>query len=67
MSNRIQTSLIIKKETIYDKIRKSIFTLVFQKEAETIRRLDDLLKPNRPNLRNKIIIPKEMGKDSKIR
>ena len=62
MSNLIETSLIVKKETIYDKIRKSLFALIYQKDYEMIQRLDKILTPKRPNPNSKIIIPKEIGK-----
>ena len=33
MANLKQTSLIIKKESLYEKIRKSLITLIYQKDA----------------------------------
>ena len=66
MSDLIEKSLIIRKETIYDKIRKSLWLLVFKKDFQMIRKLDLLLQPNRPQLNNqKVIIPKEIGKNVK--
>lgn len=59
MSNLIQTSLILKKETLYDKIRKSLFIFIYQKDYEMMQRLDRLITPKRPNP-NQIIIPKEI-------
>lgn len=59
MSNLTQTSLILKKETLYDKIRKSLFTLIYQKEDQMIQRLDSLMILKRPNPKQ-IIIPKEI-------
>lgn len=61
MSN-LETSLIIRKETLYDKIRKSLSILIYQKDYKMIQRLDKLLMPKRPKQNSKIIIPQEMGK-----
>ncbi len=60
MSNLIEKSLIIRKETIYDKIRKSLFSLVYGKDYQMIQRLEQLVMPKRPH--GKIIIPKEIGR-----
>ncbi len=65
MSNLRETSLVIKKETIYDKIRQSLFMFVYGKDYQMMQRLDDLIKPNRPQSSSKIIIPKEIGRNSK--
>lgn len=62
MSNLMETSLVVKKETIYDKIRKSLFVLIDRKDYQMMQRLDNLIKPKRPHLSSKIIIPKEIGK-----
>lgn len=62
MSNVIETRLIIRKETVIDKIRKSLFLLIFQKDYQMIQRLDELIMPKRPKKNSKIIIPKEIGK-----
>lgn len=63
MTNLIETSLIIKKESIYDKIRKSLCIFFFQRDNQMIQRLDELMKIKRPNQNEEIIIPKEIGKD----
>ncbi len=62
MSNLKETSLVIKKETVYDKIRKNLFMLIYGKDYQMMKRLDDLIKPNRPQSSSKIIIPREIGK-----
>lgn len=62
MSNLRETSLVIKKETIYDKIRKSLFMLVYGRDYQMMKRLDDLIKPNRLQSSSEIMIPKEIGK-----
>ena len=62
MSNLMQTNLIIRKETIYDKIRKSLFAFIYRKDYEMIQRLDELIMPKRPIKNSKIVIPKEIGK-----
>ena len=61
MSNLKETSLVIKKETVYDKIRKNLFMLIYGKDYQMMKRLDDLIKPNRPQSSSKIIIPREIG------
>lgn len=63
MTNLIETSLVIRKETIYDKIRKSLFSLLNRKDYQMMQRLDILMKPKRPKAGSKIVIPKEIGKD----
>lgn len=62
MSKVIQTGIIIQKETVYDKIRRSLFMLIYQKDFLMMQKLDELLKPKRPSV-DKIIIPKEIGKN----
>ena len=61
MSNYVEKSLVIRKETIYDKIRNSLFSLIFKKDYEMMQKLDELIMPKRPD--KKIIIPKEIGKN----
>lgn len=62
MANLIEMSLIIRKETLYDKMRKNLFQLIYGKDYLIIQRLDVLIKPKRPK-QNTIVIPKEMRKD----
>ncbi len=61
MSSPSEMSLIIKKHTIYDKIRTGLFALIFQKDYKMIQRLDELIVPKRPIPKN-IVIPREVGK-----
>lgn len=66
MSDFVEKSLVIKKETIYDKIRKSLWLLIFKNDFQMIQRLDILLQPKRPSIeKGKVIIPKEIGKNVK--
>ncbi len=66
MSDFVEKSLVIKKETIYDKIRKSLWFLIFKHDFQMIQRLDILLQPKRPAIeKGKVIIPKEIGKNVK--
>lgn len=67
MSNVIETSLVIKKETIYDKIRKSLLIFIYQKDYPMIQRLENLIQVKRPNQNSNIVIPKEIGKQPKKR
>lgn len=62
MSHVKENSLIVKKETAYDKIRKGLFFLIYQKDYEMIKQLEVLLKPKRLPPNTKIIIPKEIKK-----
>ncbi len=62
MSNLRETSLVIKKETVFDKIRKSLLMLIYGKDYQMMQRLDDLIKPKRPNSVTNIVIPREIGK-----
>lgn len=61
MKKIVETSLVIKKETKFDKIRDALFSLFFNEEYEMMQRLDELLKVKRVET-NKIVIPKEMKK-----
>lgn len=63
MSKITETRLIIRKETIYDKIRRSFLTLIYQKDYTIIQRLEELMMVKRPQQSKKIIIPKEIGRD----
>ena len=58
-----QTSLVVKRETIYDKIRKSLWNFMNRKDCQMMQSIEELLKPKRPKLNEKIIIPKEIRKD----
>lgn len=62
MSKIIETSLIIKRETIIDKIRKSLLVLIYKDDYQMIQRLDELIMPKRPKQNSKIVIPQEIGK-----
>lgn len=61
MKKIVEKSLVIKKETKFDKIHDALFNLFFHKEYEMMQRLDELLKVKRIEP-NKIIIPKEIKK-----
>lgn len=54
-----EKSLVIKKETQFDKIRKGIYQIFFNEEYLLEMELKSLLKINRPNP-EKIVIPKEI-------
>ena len=60
MSTIIEKSLVIRKETIYEKIRKKIFTLIYNKDYQFMQELEELFIPKRP--RKKVIIPQEIGR-----
>lgn len=63
MSDLMQANLIIRKETVYAKIRRSLLALIYQKDYQMIQRLDELMIPRRPANNSKIVIPKEIGKN----
>lgn len=61
MSKILETSLVVKKETKFDKIRKIIYQIFFQEEYLLDMELKNIIKINRPNP-EKIVIPREMVK-----
>ena len=61
MSKILEASLVVKKETKFDKIRKIIYQIFFQEEYLLDMELKNILKINRPNP-EKIVIPREMVK-----
>ena len=60
-----ETSLIIRKKTIFDKIREKLFRLVLGKEYYLLEELEELCRTRASVNITKIIIPKEMGKNIK--
>lgn len=70
MSKGIQTSLIVVKETKFDKIRKYLFSILFREEYKMMYGIDELVaQVNTINKvdTSKIVIPKEIGKGKKLR
>lgn len=59
MSKKVETGLIIIKDDIFAKIRRNIFSLLFNKEAQLLEMIEQLQKP-RNQVNGKIIIPKEI-------
>ena len=57
-----ETSLVMRTETLSDKIRKNLLMFIYQKDFIMIQRFEELIQPKRPNT-NEIIIPKEIGKN----
>lgn len=62
MSKVVETSLVLRKETKFDKLRKNLFMMFFREEYLLMQRIDELITPKRINT-SKIIIPKEIGKE----
>lgn len=58
----MQTGLIVKKETKFDKIRNLLNRIFFKEEYFLEEELKGLLQKRSINT-SKIIIPKEIGKD----
>lgn len=56
---KLETGLIVVKETKFDKIRKYLISIFFKNEQKMIIEFEELMHINRPK---NIIIPKEMGK-----
>ena len=59
MPKVLETGLIVRKESNFDKIRKSIYKIFFKKEYFLEMELDNITKINRPNPKN-IVIPMEI-------
>ena len=59
MSKVLETGLIIRKESNFDKIRKSIYQIFFKKEYLLEMEINNITKVNRPDPNN-IVIPKEI-------
>ena len=59
---KLETGLIVVKETKFDKIRKYLISIFFKNEQKMIIEYEELMHINRPK---NIIIPKEIGKTCK--
>ena len=55
--NKIQTGLIVIKQTKFDKIRRGLMLFFYGKDYQIINQYQQLIKRNRPT---NIIIPKEI-------
>ena len=58
----METSLIVRKESKFDKIRKLLTRIIFKKEYYLEEQLDELFKTKSVNV-SKIVIPREIGKN----
>ena len=54
---KLETGLIVVKETKFDKIRKYLISIFFKNEQKMIIEFEELMHINRPK---NIIIPKEI-------
>ena len=59
---KLETGLIVVKETKFDKIRKYLISIFFKNEQKMIIEFEELMHINRPK---NIIITKEIGKTCK--
>lgn len=60
-NKRVETGLIIRKETVFSKMQRIWNTIFFKEEISILQKIEKyLLKSNKPN--GKIIIPKEINK-----
>lgn len=58
--------LVVRKETIFDKIRKNLNRIFFLEEEIMMEKLDVLEKTRTPKPKlSEIVIPKEIGKRNK--
>ncbi len=55
----MEKSLIIKKETAFDKIRKKLSMIFFYEEYQLEMRIEKLVTPKKVDI-TKIVIPKEI-------
>ena len=62
MSKILETGLIIRKETKFDKIRKLLMQIFFSEEYFFEEQLEELLKVKRVDPK-KIVIPKEIRRE----
>ena len=60
MSSVVEKSLIIRKKSKFDIIRNSLLKLFWGKDYELYYKMNQLLKPKRPNT-SKIVIPGRKG------
>ena len=61
MQKVTETSLALRKETKFDKIRNALLSLFLSNEdLKFIQRIDNLIMPKRP-VNKQIIIPKEIS------
>ena len=61
MQKVTETSLALRKETKFDKIRNALVSLFLSNEdLKFIQRIDNLIMPKRP-VNKQIIIPKEIS------
>ena len=58
----MQTGLIVRKETKFDKIRKLLTRIFFKEEYFLEEQLEELLQKRSVNV-SKIVIPTEIGKN----
>lgn len=59
MSKKIETGLIVVKDDLFTKMRRSIFSVFFKKEKRLLQMVYDLEKPKN-TITDKIIVPKEI-------
>ena len=59
MSKVLETGLIIRKESNFEKIRKYIYQIFFRKEYLLEMEINNIIKVNKPNPKN-IVIPREI-------
>lgn len=59
MSKLIEKSLVIKKETSFEKIRKKILMAFFKEEYEIEKKINELVNYKKVEI-SKIVIPREI-------
>ncbi len=58
MVKKIETGLIVVKETAFDKIRRKILNIIYGRDYIILQEFENLMKTNRPK---NIIIPKSIN------
>lgn len=59
MSKKIETGLIVVKDDLFTKMRRSIFSVFFKKENRLLQMVYEIEKPKN-RITDKIIVPKEI-------
>ena len=59
MSKKIETGLIVVKDDLFTKMRRSIFSVFFKKENRLLQMVYEIEKPTN-RITDKIIVPKEI-------
>lgn len=59
MKGKMETGLIVRKDDVFSKIRRRLFTLFYPKEAKMLKKIGEIERP-RNVVTGKVIIPREI-------